>query len=434
MGRLPGRPPGLLRIPWSSKSAPKRDAPHQRGHVGRARQHRYNSGTVSTNQGISRPTYPFSSMANKRDPINPAGTLQAVNPRTKEALDPVYPVSSRDDVDAALVAAQAAVRALRDMPPDRIAAFLEAYAANIEARAEEICRLADTETALGYAPRMRDVELPGPPTSCARPRPPPETVPGCRRPSTPPPTSAACSVPWPDRWSSSAPITSRSPFNSVSGGDFAAAIAAGNPVIGKANTGHPGTTKLLAEAALDAIHATGMPRALVQLIYRTPRRGPHPGLPTPGRRTGFTGSKAAGLKLKAAADEAGKPIYLEMSSVNPIFVLPGVLRERGAEVAQELYASCALGAGQFCTNPGLTVVLDSPESDEFIAAVDALFAANPPQTLLGPGGPRDIDAAVERLTAGGATVLTGGRPVDEPGLPMPTRCCVDGDHLWLRRR
>ena len=79
-----------------------------------------------------------------RDPINPAGTLQAVNPRTKEALDPVYPVSSRDDVDAALVAAQAAVRALRDMPPDRIAAFLEAYAANIEARAEEICRLADT--------------------------------------------------------------------------------------------------------------------------------------------------------------------------------------------------------------------------------------------------------------------------------------------------
>ena len=366
-----------------------------------------------------------------RDPINPAGTLQAVNPRTKEALDPVYPVSSRDDVDAALVAAQAAVRALRDMPPDRIAAFLDAYAANIEARAEEICRLADTETALGYAPRMRDVELP-------------RTTNQLRQAA-----AAARDRSWVQATIDTAtnirsmfgplagPVVVFGPnnfplaFNSVSGGDFAAAIAAGNPVIGKANTGHPGTTKLLAEAALDAIHATGMPRALVQLIYRTPR---DVGLtlvshPLVGA-TGFTGSKAAGLKLKAAADEAGKPIYLEMSSVNPIFVLPGVLRERGAEVAQELYASCALGAGQFCTNPGLTVVLDSPESDEFIAAVDALFAANPPQTLLGPGGPRDIDAAVERLTAGGATVLTGGRPVDEPGFAYAnTLLRVDGDRF-----
>ncbi|MCB0161711.1 MAG: aldehyde dehydrogenase family protein, partial [Caldilineaceae bacterium] len=206
-----------------------------------------------------------------RDPINPAGTLQAVNPRTKETLDPVYPVSSRYDVEAALVAAQAAVRDLRDLPPDRIAAFLEAYAANIEARAEEICRLADTETALGYAPRMRDVELP-------------RTTDQLRQAAT-----AARDRSWVQATIDTAtnirsmfgplagPVVVFGPnnfplaFNSVAGGDFAAAIAAGNPVIGKANTGHPGTTKLLAEAALDAIHATGMPRALVQLIYRTPR-------------------------------------------------------------------------------------------------------------------------------------------------------------------
>lgn len=366
-----------------------------------------------------------------RAPVNPAGTLQAVNPRTKETLPPVYPVSGMEDVEAALTAAQQAVVELRSVTPDQIAAFLETYADNIEARAEEICRLADTESALGYAPRMRDVELP-------------RTTNQLRQAA-----AAARDRSWVQATIDTAsdirsmfgplagPVVVFGPnnfplaFNSVAGGDFAAAIAAGNPVIGKANTSHPGTTKLLAEAALDAIRATGMPRALVQLIYRTPR---DVGLtlvshPLVGA-TGFTGSKFAGLNLKAAADAAGKPIYLEMSSVNPVFVLPGALRERGAEIAQDLYASCALGAGQFCTNPGLAVVLDGPDTGDFISAVQDLFAANPPQTLLGPGGPKDIDAAVEALTAGGAQVLTGGRPVDEPGYAYAnTLLRVDGDRF-----
>src|SRR5690606_13324551 len=136
-------------------------------------------------------------------------------------------------------------------------------------------------------------------------------------------------------------------FNSVAGGDFAAAIAAGNPVIAKANTSHPGTTHLLAELARDAVEAAGLPAAMVQLIYRIPsdlgfRLVSHPLVAA----TGFTGSKSAGLGLKAAADAAGKPIYLEMSSVNPVFVLPGALAERAPAVAKELFDSCMLGSGQ----------------------------------------------------------------------------------------
>ena len=144
----------------------------------------------------------------------------------------------------------------------------------------------------------------------------------------------------------------------MAGGDFAAAIAAGNPVIAKANTGHPGTTKLLAELAFEAVQASGLPRAMVQLIYRT---RPETGLklvshPLVGA-TGFTGSKAAGLRLKEAADKAGKPIYLEMSSINPVFILPGALEERLPDIATEFFNSCTLGAGQFCTNPGFVVLL-----------------------------------------------------------------------------
>src|SRR5678815_877278 len=103
-------------------------------------------------------------------------------------------------------------------------------------------------------------------------------------------------------------------FNSASGGDFAAAIAAGNPVIAKANTSHPGTTKLLAEETFAAAQATGLPAATVQLIYRTSHEDGERLVSDPRvGATGYTGSRNAGLKLKAAADKAGKPIYLELS-------------------------------------------------------------------------------------------------------------------------
>jgi NADP-dependent aldehyde dehydrogenase len=205
-------------------------------------------------------------------------------------------------------------------------------------------------------------------------------------------------------------------FNSCAGGDFAAAIAARNPIIAKANTGHPGTTKIFAECAFDAVQSIGVPEATIQLLYRVlPEDGfklvSHPLIGA----TGFTGSKYAGLKLKAAADKAGKPIYLEMSSVNPVFVLPGAIRERSKELAEEFYGSCRMGAGQFCTSPGIMVVQDNEESESFIKSVAQLFASNSPQTLLGKKGPRDIEEGVNVLKENGAEVLTGGEVAEGPG-------------------
>jgi NADP-dependent aldehyde dehydrogenase len=202
-------------------------------------------------------------------------------------------------------------------------------------------------------------------------------------------------------------------FNSVAGGDFAAAIAAGNPVIAKANPGHPGTTRILAEAAFTAVQESGLPSGMVQLIYHTP---PEVGLKlvAEGRigATAFTGSKTAGLALKAAADKVGKPIYLEMSSVNPVFLLPGAIRERGAEIAGELVASCSLGAGQFCTKPGIVVIQQDENSQQFIEAVQSHFGQNTPGTLLNQAGPTGIAKTISILQEHGAEILTGGHEAD----------------------
>ena len=117
---------------------------------------------------------------------------------------------------------------------------------------------------------------------------------------------------------------------------------------------HPGVTRLLAEEAQAAAEETGMPSGTVQLIYRMSHAdGERLAKDERLSAIGYTGSRNAGLKLKAAADSVGKPIYLELSSVNPVVMLPGALNERGQEIADELTGSCLMGTGQFCTNPGL---------------------------------------------------------------------------------
>src|SRR5207237_10624248 len=117
--------------------------------------------------------------------------------------------------------------------------------------------------------------------------------------------------------------------NTSAAGVLAAAIAPGNPVIAKANTSHPGTTLLLAQEAHAAAEKVGLTPGWIQLLYRTSHEDGER-LVSESRvgATGYTGSRAAGLKLKAAADKAGKPIYLELSSINPVVILPGALASR----------------------------------------------------------------------------------------------------------
>jgi NADP-dependent aldehyde dehydrogenase len=198
-------------------------------------------------------------------------------------------------------------------------------------------------------------------------------------------------------------------FNSASGGDFAAAVAAGNCVIAKANSSHPGTTRLLAEEALAAAQATSMPPAIVQLLYRLDhadgeRLVAHPQIGA----TGYTGSRAAGLALKRAADAAGKPIYLELSSINPVVVLPGALRERGEHIADEFHTSCLMGTGQFCTNPGLVLLLKSAETEAFVSAAAKRFADAPVGTLLSEGVAASLARNVQTLLQCGAQLVAGG--------------------------
>jgi 2,5-dioxopentanoate dehydrogenase len=364
-----------------------------------------------------------------RQATNPTGSFRAMNPTTRSLMSDEYPVSGLDDVIAALEAAYQAILELRSLTPDHVADFLEAYAAHIEARADELVEMAYNETALPREPRLKSTELPRT-TNQLR-----QAAAAARNRSWSlltidtklnirskyGPLNGAVVVFGPNNF----PYA----FNSVAGGDFAAAIAAGNPVIGKANTGHPGTTRIFAEAALQAIHDCGMPKALVQLIYRTP---PDVGFtlvshPLVGA-TGFTGSRNAGLKLKEAADKAGKPIYLEMSSINPVYVLPGALDERLQDVANDYAGSCLLGAGQFCTNPGFVVLLDSPNSEEFLKASAEIFASRPAGVLLGERGPRDLAEAVRIMQEHGAEVVVGGQEVQEGGFAYAnTILRVSGD-------
>jgi NADP-dependent aldehyde dehydrogenase len=363
------------------------------------------------------------------DSVNPSGSFTAVDPATGVPCDRVYPVSGHEDVERACGAAADAVVALRAIEPARIAQFLDDYAARIDADRDTLVAIAARETALPASPRLANVELPRA-TNQLR-----QAAAAARDRSWCHATidtgvnirakygamGGAVVVFGPNNF----PFA----FNSIAGGDFAAAMAAGNPVIAKANTGHPETTQRFAELAFDAIVSAGLPRALVQLIYRTPpdvgfRLVTHPQVAA----TGFTGSRHAGLQLKAAADKAGKPIYLEMSSANPVFVLPGALAERGAAIAKELFDSCALGAGQFCTRPGITVVRESPHAEVFVAEAAAHFGRATAGTLLGAKGPSTIAAAITVLTAHGAVVLTGGHVIDRPGYAYAnTLLRVSGD-------
>ncbi len=341
-------------------------------------------------------------------PAQSTGTFRAENPATREPLPDEYPVSGWTDCNAALSAAAAAFDELRTLPAERIAAFLDTFAVRIEARKDEIVRMANLETALPASPRLEGNELPRT-TNQLR-----QAAAAAREGSWALPTidtknnirSLLAPI---------GPVAVFGPnnfplaFNSASGGDFAAAIAAGCPVIAKANSSHPGTTRLLAEEAFAAVQATGLPAATVQLIYRTSHADGERLVADPRiGATGYTGSRSAGLALKAAADLSGKPIYLELSSVNPVVILPGALDERPDDIAGQFTTSCLLGTGQFCTNPGLVILLAGPQTDKLIALLVEKFKAAPVGTLLSGGVSKSLAHGIATLTGAGAEVLVGG--------------------------
>jgi 2,5-dioxopentanoate dehydrogenase len=346
----------------------------------------------------------------------PVAMLQVTNPTTKTLLEDTYPVSNELEVEAIVRAAYQAVLEMRSVPAEQIADFLDTYAVNIENRAVELVEMAYAETALPKEPRLNSVELPRTTNQLRQAAAAARERSWCHATidmklnirSKYAPLGGAVVVFGPNNF----PFA----FNGVSGGDFAAAIAAGNPVIAKANPGHPGTTRLLAEAAFDAMITCGMPRGLVQMIYHMPNEVGQQLVSHPlVGATGFTGSRKGGLALKAAADAAGKPIYLEMSSVNPVVILPGALREREEKIAEEFATSCTAGAGQFCTNPGLVIVLDGAEGEGFLNRVAERFRAMPLGVMLGERSPGNVSESIRLWQAHGAQLVVGGHETDDGG-------------------
>jgi alpha-ketoglutaric semialdehyde dehydrogenase len=343
-------------------------------------------------------------------------TFQATDPNKNQALEAEFPVSSWEDCDAALNAAVDAARQLRLLPVAKIAEFLERYADRIDAAKDALVEAAFAETGLAKSPRLADVELPRTSNQLRA------AAKACRTGNWALPTiDTAAGIR--SCYESLGPVCVFGPnnfpfaFGSVSGGDFAAAIAAGNPVIGKANSSHPETTRLFAEQAAEAIKETGLPSATVQLLYRTSHADGERLVSDPRvGATGYTGSRSAGLALKAAADRAGKPIYLELSSVNPVVITPGALAERGDDIVGEFMTSVLMGTGQFCTNPGLILLLKDAASDAFISAVKDKFATAAAGTLLSPAVATSLSRSVATLQQFGAELLTGG------GEPETGRC------------
>jgi len=151
-----------------------------------------------------------------------------------------------------------------------------------------------------------------------------------------------------------------------------------------------------------------MPHSAVQLVYRLSHSDGE--RLVSDRRVGasaYTGGRHSGLALKRAADAAGRPFYAELSSINPVVVLPGALRERLDAIVDEFTASCLMGTGQFCTNPGLILVLEGSESERFIERAAERFRAAPSGTLLSEGVGRTLVSSLGTWVRAGAHTVVG---------------------------
>jgi NADP-dependent aldehyde dehydrogenase len=319
--------------------------------------------------------------------------LRAVNPATGAALAPEFHEAGDDEIELAAQLAEEAFEGYSSLPAARRAAFLRATADEILALGDELLDRAAAETALprarleserartlGQLSLFADLIEEGSWVDARIDRARPERQP----------------APRPDLRRMLVPIgpvvvfgASNFPLAfSVAGGDTASALAAGCPVIVKAHPAHPGTSELVARAILAAARAARLPPGVFSLLHGAANHVGQALVTHPlVQAVAFTGSFGGGRMLFEAGALRARPIpvFAEMSSTNPVFVLPEALAQRGEMLAQGLCASVTLGAGQFCTNPGLTVVLRSPATDAFVEAAAQAVRASAPGTTVHAG-------------------------------------------------
>lgn len=188
---------------------------------------------------------------------------------------------------------------------------------------------------------------------------------------------------------------------SVAGGDTVSALAAGCTVVFKGHPAHPGTSEYIAQAILKAIEKTGMPKGVFSFLHgKSNEVGmsivKHPAI----KAIGFTGSYRGGKALFDTAQTRPVPIpvYAEMGSTNPVFILPEASRERGEAIAKELSASVTLGTGQFCTNPGLVFIGNDADGKNFIDKFSKAIEVSPCGVMLTLSIQQNFVSGIKRLT------------------------------------
>jgi len=336
----------------------------------------------------------------------------AQNPATGESMEPAFLAASKGDVQLACYLAENAFDAYRNIPLQQRASFLETIADELLVLGDTLVKRAVAESGL---PQMRIEGERGRTmgqlklfASVVRSG---NWLDARIDPALPDRTP----LPRPDLRLRHIPLGPVAVFGasnfplafSVAGGDTASALAAGCPVIAKAHPAHPGTSELIGKAIITAANECSMPEGTFSLIFGGSNElGVDLVANAAVKAVGFTGSRAGGLALMNVAANRPEPIpvYAEMSSINPVFLLPNELAENASALATGFVGSLTMGAGQFCTNPGVVIGLAGDDLTNFIDKASAALSESPAQTMLSTNIHSAYNMGVSKLSANGAVV------------------------------
>ncbi|EJM71420.1 aldehyde dehydrogenase (NADP(+)) [Pseudomonas sp. GM55] len=342
--------------------------------------------------------------------------LQSVDATTGEALPGDFYQATAQEVAAAATAAASAYPAYRSLSAERRAQFLDAIADELDALGDDFVAVVCRETALPagriqgergrtsgqmrlFAKVLRRGDFYGARIDRALPARQPLPRPDLRQ-------YRIGLGPVAVFGASNFPLAF-----STAGGDTASALAAGCPVVFKAHSGHMATAERVADAIIRAGEKTGMPAGVFNMIYGAgvgEALVKHPAI----QAVGFTGSLKGGRALcdMAAARAQPIPVFAEMSSINPVIVLPEALQARADTIARDLTASVVQGCGQFCTNPGLVVGIRSASFSAFVQQVAGLMGDQPAQTMLNAGTLSSYGQGLQKLLAHPGIKHLAGHP------------------------
>jgi len=355
-----------------------------------------------------------------REGTSVGGAFQAWDPARGEKMEPAFYSASQQEVDLAARLAADAFSSYSTLPGNKKAVFLRSIASGMEAISQLLVERAQRETGLPTARLQSETGR-----TCGQLRLFASVVEegswvGARIDRADPQRQ---SLPKPDvrsMWHAIGPVVVFGASNfplafSVAGGDTASALAAGNPVIVKAHPAHPGTSELVGRVIRESVRTSALAEGVFSLLFDSGTEVgsalvQHPLV----KAVGFTGSLAGGRALMNLASLRPEPIpfYGEMGSTNPVFLLPGALAERSTQIASRLHKSFTLGAGQFCTKPGIIFLPDGKASTSFVSEFKKSAAGSPAFTLLTSGIRQGYQREVQKRKGQSVTVMAEGQ---QPG-------------------